>query len=419
MNNSETLDNSNKQTSKWGQFIKRKVLQHFEQITHGCLTVTDGDERHQFGQEPASLHASIEVINPSFYTDLAFKGSVGAAESFAMGDWDSPNPALVTELFAINRSVTDGMEGGSAWLMNLLAKGMHRFNKNSRQGSQKNIADHYDLGNELFRLFLDSHMMYSSAIYVEPSDTLEVASERKLRTVCEKLDLKADDHLLEIGTGWGGMAIYAAMNYGCQVTTTTISEEQYQLAKAKVQAMGLTEQITLLKKDYRDLTGQYDKLVSIEMIEAVGHQYLDQYSEQLGRLLKPDGLALIQAITIEDSRYPEALRTVDFIKKHIFPGSFIPCVSVILSSLARKSALKPVHLEDFGESYSRTLKHWKQRFVSRSSAVEALGYDRYFQRMWQFYFDYCVGGFEARCISVVHLLLAAPENRKKSLLALS
>ncbi len=419
MNNSDTMNTSNQFATRWTQFIKGKVLQHFAQITAGHLTLIDGDERHQFGQSSARLQATIEVISGSFYFDLAFKGSVGAAESYAHGDWDSPDPALVTELFAINRAVTDGMEGGAAWLMNWVAKGIHHFNKNSRRGSEKNIADHYDLGNELFRLFLDPHMMYSSAMYTDADDTLEVASERKLRVVCNKLDLKPEDHLLEIGTGWGGLAIYAAVHYGCRVTTTTISEEQYQLAKAKVQAMGLTGQITLLKEDYRDLTGQYDKLVSIEMIEAVGHQYLDQYSGQLGRLLKPDGLALIQAITIEDARYQQALRSVDFIKKHIFPGSFIPSVSVILSSMAKNSHLKAIHLEDFGDSYARTLKDWKQRFVSQSSEVKAMGYDDYFQRMWRFYFDYCIGGFQARCISVVHVLLSAPENRKSSLLALT
>jgi cyclopropane-fatty-acyl-phospholipid synthase len=288
--------------------------------------------------------------------------------------------------------------------------------KNTRGGSRRNIAEHYDLGNDLFELFLDSRMMYSSAIYARDDEDLEVASVRKLDRICHKLDLQPSDHLLEIGSGWGGFAIHAAGQYGCRVTTTTISAEQHALARQRVADAGLSDRVTVLLEDYRDLSGQYDKLVSIEMVEAVGHHFLDQYFAVLSQRLKPNGLALIQAITIEDHRYKQALKSVDFIKRHVFPGSFIPSVGALVGSAAQRTDMKLVHLEDIGPSYALTLREWHRRFLARLDEVRALGYPERFVRLWRWYLAYCEGGFLERTIGDVQLLFAKPGNRRNQYL---
>ncbi|MEO8011069.1 MAG: cyclopropane-fatty-acyl-phospholipid synthase family protein, partial [Dokdonella sp.] len=283
--------------------------------------------------------------------------------------------------------------------------------RNTRSGSRRNIAAHYDLGNDLFTLFLDDNLMYSSALFVDEDESLDVASTRKLDRICVKLGLQPQHRVVEIGTGWGGFALHAAKHHGCHVTTTTISQEQHDLARSRIDAAGLSDRVTLLLADYRDLQGRYDRLVSIEMIEAIGHQYLDTYFGKVGTLLKDDGMALIQAITIEDHRYRQALKAVDFIKRHIFPGSFIPSVSAMMSSHARVSDLKVFNLEDFGPSYALTLKAWRERFMARLAEVRALGYPARFVRMWEFYMAYCEGGFRERSIGVVQMLLAKPGSR--------
>ena len=308
------------------------------------------------------------------------------------------------------------METGLARLGGYAMKALHALKRNSRTGSRKNISAHYDLGNEFFKVFLDENMMYSSAIFADPGDSLERASQRKLERICQKLDLKPGDHLLEIGTGWGGMALHAATNYGCRVTTTTISKQQHALASQRIFEAGLGDRVTLLLEDYRDLRGSYDKLVSIEMIEAIGHQYLDTYFDKCASLLKPDGLALIQAITIEDHRYQQALTSVDFIKRHVFPGSFIPSVTAMVEAAGRAGELRLLNLEDFGSSYAATLRHWRQRFMSRIDHVRAQGYDDRFIRMWEYYLCYCEGGFLERSISDVHLLLARSGNHRNQYL---
>jgi cyclopropane-fatty-acyl-phospholipid synthase len=256
--------------------------------------------------------------------------------------------------------------------------------------------------------------MYSSAIFATPEESLEAASFRKLERIGRKLDLKPSDHLVEIGTGWGGMALHAAKHFGCRVTTTTISKEQHALATERVAKAGLADRVTLLLEDYRDLTGTYDKLVSIEMIEAIGHQYLDTYLAKCASLLKPDGLAMVQAITIEDHRYEQALHSVDFIKRHIFPGSFIPSISAITGAMGRSTDLRLVSQEDFGPSYALTLRHWRERFMAKLADVRALGYDERFIRMWEFYLAYCEGGFLERSIGVSQLLFARPMNRREA-----
>ena len=393
--------------------LRKAMLDKFACLENAVLTIKDPLGEFVLGSEGADgLSARIEVLDMSFYRQVALGGSIGAAESYMDQYWQANDLCRVIQIFVRNRYLLNSMESGLAILANQLLKVWHFSNRNSQQGSRRNIAAHYDLGNELFALFLDQHSMYSSATFYHPDLSLEDASTAKLERICQKLHLQPDDHILEIGTGWGGFAIYATKNYGCHITTTTISKEQYQAAQQRVIDAGVADRVTILMEDYRDLQGRYDKLVSIEMIEAVGHHYLDTYLKQCAALLKPNGLALIQAITIEDRYYHQALKSVDFIKRYIFPGSFIPCVSAIVASAARSTDLRLINLEDQGESYALTLNHWRKRFLAALDQVRAQGYNEEFIRMWEFYLCYCEGGFKEKSISNVQLLLAKPGNRR-------
>ncbi|MFS8063862.1 MAG: class I SAM-dependent methyltransferase [Luteimonas sp.] len=370
----------------------------------GCVTLGNTDAA---GAPP--LH--ISVHDPAFYRTLAANGSVGAGEAYMDGLWHCDDLVGLVRMLVRNRDLLDGIDSGWARLGGLAMRSLHALRRNTRRGARRNIAAHYDLGNAFFRLFLSDDLMYSSALFDGADDTLEAASERKLDRICRKLRLQPGDRVVEIGTGWGGFALHAAQHYGCHVTTTTISQEQHDLARERIAAAGLQERVTLLLEDYRDLRGQFDKLVSIEMVEAIGAAQLDAYFMQLGALLKPDGLALVQAITIEDHRYEQALHSVDFIKRHVFPGSFIPSVAALVSAKSRSSDLALAHLEDFGGSYARTLEAWRGRFLANLSKVRQLGFDQRFIRMWEFYLAYCEGGFRERSIGVAQLLLAKPGIR--------
>ncbi len=383
---------------------RKQVLKKLGNLQHGHLRIRELGESKPYGNTDLPGFGTLTVDDGRFYGKLAFGGSVGAAESYMDGDWQTDDLVGLMRLLIRNRNLLDAMEGGGARFAGWLMKAAHALRRNTRTGSRKNIAAHYDLGNALFELFLDPSLMYSSAVFDRDGMTLEQASQRKLQLICEKLSLGTEDHLVEIGTGWGGMAIYAAKHTGCRVTTTTISQEQFDLAKARIEAEGLQDRITLLFNDYRDLKGQFDKLVSIEMIEAIGHQYQDTYFAKCASLLKPGGTALIQAITIEDHRYQQALDSVDFIKRYIFPGSYIPCVSSMVSSAAQAGQLRLLNLQDIGDSYAKTIHAWRERFLSREPEVLALGYDRRFLRMWDFYLAYCEAGFLEQSISDVHLL---------------
>ena len=410
----ETLDSPDQAAARYGaldRLLRRRLLATLDGLRGGQVVVRDALGTAELG-EPGGLRAELDILDPGFYRAAAAQGSVGAGEAYMDGLWRCDDLVALVRLLVINRDRLDAMETGLARLGGLALRGWHALRRNTRAGSRKNIAAHYDLGNDLFELFLDPTMMYSSAVFADETETLEQAQFRKLERICRKLDLKPGDHLVEIGTGWGGLAIHAASRFGCRVTTTTISKEQHALATERVAAAGLSDKVTVLLEDYRDLRGEYDKLVSIEMIEAIGHQYLETYLAKCASLLKPEGLALIQAITIEDHRYEQALHSVDFIKRFIFPGSFIPCVSAIANAAARASDLRLVNLEDIGPSYALTLRHWRQRFMSRLDEVRALGYDERFIRMWEFYLAYCEGGFLERSIGDVHLLLARPGNRR-------
>jgi len=411
----ETLTASLKQKSraKWvANFAKSQILGQLNHLKIGRLTLIDANERCVYGDSTHELHAVIHVHDPRFYGEIAFGGSIGAGEAYMLGYWSADNLTNVIRIMCLNQSVMDRLEGGYQWLTKPAMRILHWLNSNTAEGSRKNIAAHYDLGNEMFQLFLDPTMMYSSAMFNSTTGTLQQASELKLKTICDKLDLKPTDHVIEIGTGWGGFSIYAAKNYGCKVTTTTISEQQFQLAKARVEAAGLGDKITLLLDDYRHLQGQYDKLVSIEMIEAVGYQFYDTYFSKVNALLKPDGLALIQAITITDQRYESARKSVDFIQRYIFPGSCIPSNTAMLNSITGKTDLRLFDLEDIGPHYATTLRMWRENFFSNISKVRALGYSEEFIKMWEFYLCYCEGGFEERALGNVHLLLTKPDNRR-------
>ena len=396
---------------------RRALLNRLKNIQDGELTLHDGEQMYRFGKvtERCPLTISIQVLDPRFYSDIAFGGSIGAGEAYMAEYWHTNDLTGLVRLLLCNRHVLDGMEEGLAALTSPLQKFLHVLNRNTQGGSRRNIAAHYDLGNEFFQLMLDETMMYSSAIFRNPQMSLYEAQVYRLDQICRKLDLQPEDHLLEIGTGWGGLAIHAAKHYGCQVTTTTISREQYELAKQRVEQAGLSDRVTLLLEDYRNLSGQFDKLVSIEMIEAVGHQFYDTYFRQCSQLLKPDGLMLLQAITIADQRYESAKNAVDFIQRYIFPGSCIPSVTAMLESMTRNTDLRLFDLEDIGPHYAVTLNRWRENVLKYRDKIHALGYSRLFMRMWEFYLCYCEGGFIERVIGDVHMLLVKPGNRRPTL----
>jgi cyclopropane-fatty-acyl-phospholipid synthase len=397
--------------SAFERLLRRRVLGQLRGLREGRIVLVDACGTVELGQARNGPPVRVWVTSAEFYQALAAGGSVGAGEAYMAGHWFSDDLVGLVRTLVRNRDVLDGMETGLARIGGWALRGWHWMRRNSQGGSRRNIAAHYDLGNDFFSLFLSADQMYSAAYWHGTQDTLELASRRKLDLVCSRLKLTAQDHLIEIGTGWGGLAVHAAGRFGCRVTTTTISREQHQAARERVARAGLADRVTVLLEDYRNLTGTYDKLVSIEMIEAVGAQYLDTYFSKVGQLLKPDGLALIQSITIEDHRYRQALRAVDFIKRQVFPGSFIPSVAALLAAKTRVSDLALVELEDFGISYARTLAAWRERFRSRLAQVRALGFDERFVRMWDFYLAYCEGGFRERSIGVAQLLFAKPGYR--------
>jgi cyclopropane-fatty-acyl-phospholipid synthase len=389
------------------------LLIQLRKIRYGRLRLIDGALHESFGSvtQGAPFDVTIRVRSQRFYSDVVFAGTVGAGEAYINGYWHCDDLTGLVRLMVVNRDLMNDVDSGWSRLSAPLFKLAHRLNRNDKGGSRRNISAHYDLGNSFFELFLDETMAYSCGIFETPESTLLQASTAKFDAVCSKLQLKAGQHLLEIGTGWGGLAIHAARKYGCRVTTTTISREQYELAQERVARAGLSDRVTLLLEDYRDLGGEYDALVSIEMIEAVGHQYLDTYFRKCAGLLTSSGAMLLQSITIRDQFYNQAKREVDFIKRFIFPGSFIPSVAAIAASLARVTDMKLYHLEDIGPHYARTLRLWRERFMARQNDVRAQGYPESFVRMWEYYLSYCEGGFEERQLGDVQMLLTKPRSR--------
>ncbi|MCU0602552.1 MAG: cyclopropane-fatty-acyl-phospholipid synthase family protein [Desulfobacterales bacterium] len=400
------------------RFSRRILLKLLERIERGRLVIADGSERVAFGRvsEAFPLEAVITVHHQRFYGDCLFRGTIGAGEAYMAGFWSADDLTAVVRIFALHPEVFSGMDTGMARIMAPVVKTLHALNKNTRAGSRRNIVAHYDLGNDFYRLFLDETLTYSCGIFERPDSTLAEASTAKYDRVCRKLGLAASDHVLEIGTGWGGFALHAARHCGCRVTTTTISDRQHELAARRIAEAGLSDRITLLKQDYRDLAGTFDKLVSIEMIEAVGHQFLDAFFRACSDRLKPDGVMLLQAITIRDQVFDWHKKNVDFIKRYIFPGSCIPSVAAVCGSIARASDLRLFHLEDITPHYATTLRHWRENFFRSIERVKALGFPETFIRMWEFYLCYCEGGFAERYLGDVQIVFTKPLCRKAPLL---
>lgn len=387
---------------------RRLVHKMLGGLRHGRLVLHDSGEIFAFGNSESELVAHVHIHSQAVYPGILLGGSIGAGEGYIEKLWDVDDLTALVRIMVANMDVLDGMEKGFAWTLRPLRILRHLLNRNSRQRAKKNILAHYDLGNEMYAAFLDPAMMYSSAVFPRPDSSLEEAAQHKLELICTRLGLQASDHVMEIGSGWGGFAIYAAKNYGCRVTTTTISEAQHQEAVHRVEAAGLQERITVLQQDYRDLQGEYDKLVSIEMIEAVGHAYMPQFFRKCGSLLKEDGRMLIQAITIRDQKYENYAGSVDFIQRHIFPGGCLPSNTRMQNMLTDTTDMVVRRLEDFGGDYARTLALWRERFNQAAARLGELGYDERFRRLWNFYLCYCEGGFLERSISVVHLVADRP-----------
>jgi len=388
------------------RIARRAVQSNLEKLEHGTIILAENGETHQFGS--GGLQASINIKDPRFYTDLAFGGSIGAAEAYMSGFWSADDLTTLVRIIVRNRKVLTEMEGGLAVITKPIHTLLHRLRKNTRVGSRRNIAAHYDLGNDFYRLWLDRGMTYSCNIFEREDATLEEAAAAKYERICRKLALGAGHHVLEIGTGWGGFAIHAAKHHGCRVTTTTISRQQHEYAGKRIQQEGLADKIQLLFEDYRNLKGTFDALVSIEMIEAVGHHFLDTYFRACSERLKEDGLMALQAIIINDQAYKAQLRAPDFIKRCIFPGSFLPSISAIAGSVARATDMRLQDLEDITPNYPITLRTWRERFFAKIDAMRALGYAESFIRLWEYYLCYCEGGFLERYIGDVQMIFTKP-----------
>ena len=398
--------------------VARKIiLGYFKEIKEGQITVKENSDHMVFGEVTPKfpVKATIEVQNSRMYMDIAAKGLNGSADAFIKGWWTCDNLTNLVRIFTRNRDTANKFESGIANLAIWALKLSHSCRRNNLKESLRNIHAHYDLGNEFFSTFLDDTRMYSCAIFTKPESSLHEASITKIDRICKKLNLSPTDHLLEIGTGWGGFALYAAKNYGCRITSTTISQEQFIFSENLIKKNGLQDQVTILKKDFRELEGQFDKLVSIEMIEAIGHRLYKTFFQKCGQLLKPEGLLAIQAITITDNLFHESKDFIDFIKQYIFPGSCIPSISALCSA-ASSSDIKLFHLEDITPHYARTLKEWRTNFLQNKSRVKKLGFTNPFIRLWLFYLCYCEGGFIERQIGNVQMVFTKPLCRRDPIL---
>jgi len=352
----------------------------------------------------------VKVYFPRFYRVTLLRGTLGAARSYVRGEWTCNRLVDLMETMLHSQQLVQRFETGVARFHTLVGKSKQLLKRNSQVRGKRNILAHYDIGNDFYALILDSRLMYSAAVYTDTNTTdLELASENKLQRVCQWLNLCASDHVCEIGTGWGGFAIYAATHYGCRVTTTTVSDKQYSFVATKIKALGLENKITLLNKDYRQLTGTYDKLVSIEMIEAVGYHYFPTYFDICNRLLKNNGLFFLQTIVMNDQKFSRYKRQQDFINTDIFPGGCLPSLTEINKQLGKRTLLQLLKLESIGQSYAKTLSLWREKLLAQQQAIVQLGYDEQFIRRWEFYFSYCQAGFQAAYIDGLQILMRKNE----------
>jgi cyclopropane-fatty-acyl-phospholipid synthase len=390
-------------------FMRNLFWRRMEKLRQGRLVCVEGAQHRVFvGLGETPLAATIEIRDPRFFRYVIFGGSLGAAEAYIRGFWDCDNLVALVQIFCRNADVLQGIDKGAARFLNLLLTAAHRMRRNTLSGSRRNIAAHYDLGNDFFSLFLDESLAYSCAIFPGKESSLHEASVAKFDRICQRLELSEKDHVLEIGSGWGSFALHAASRFDCRVTALTISRKQYEFTVKRVKEEGLTDRICVLLQDYRDHEGSYDKLVSVEMIEAVGYQYFDTYFAKCSGLLKRDGRMLLQAIVFPDQQYERYRRSVDFIQKYIFPGGCLPSVGEICRSIGRASGFRLSLLEDITPHYAETLAHWRQRFRTESDRIRNLGFNDEFIRTWEFYFCYCEGGFRERAIGDVQILLTKP-----------
>jgi cyclopropane-fatty-acyl-phospholipid synthase len=390
--------------------IARTIVTRFLRgIEGGTLTVIEPGRTHVFGDRDEALRVTVTLHDAGVWRAL-LRGSAGMGTSYMEGRWDADDVTALVRLAARNARKLDRLRTRCAVLMRPVQQ-LRGGRANTVRRSRRQIARHYDLGNDLFAAMLDDRMVYSSAIFATPQTSLEDGQVAKLDAICAKLELRPDDHLLEIGTGWGGLAIHAASRYGCRVTTTTISREQHAEATERVRAAGLEDRVTVLLRDYRELTDTYDKLVAIEMIEAVGWRNFDAFFERVSALLEPDGLALLQAILIDDRAYDVEKAGRSFITTFIFPGGALPSMEVMARCIRRNTDLQWLDVEDLTADYVLTLRHWRERFVAARSQLEAAGYDRRFQRLWELYLRYCEAGFMERRITDVQALFAKPGYR--------
>ncbi|HLK67564.1 MAG TPA: cyclopropane-fatty-acyl-phospholipid synthase family protein [Bryobacteraceae bacterium] len=397
----------------WTVSLFRKLFRKtLEGLTGGSLELVSGGECARFGDPAAGLHATLMVHNEHFYQRAITGGDVGLGESYMDGDWSSPDLVSVVRLAVRNLDRLEQQSGMLSALGGVVERIRHRRRANTIAGSRRNIGAHYDLSNDFFRLFLDRSMMYSCAWYESAGDSLETAQSQKLDRICRKLDLQPEDRVLEIGTGWGAFALHAVRHYGCHVTTTTISKQQHDYARESFDREDAGRRIELLFEDYRNLRGRYDKIVSIEMFEAVGYEFYDTYFGACDRLLAPDGAMLLQTITMNDRKFAAYRKQIDWIQKYIFPGSELASLQGILASLARATRLAPFHVDDMGRHYARTLAAWRERFNGSLATVKSLGFDDRFTRMWDYYLAYCEGAFEERHISDVQLMLTKCGSRR-------
>jgi cyclopropane-fatty-acyl-phospholipid synthase len=399
------------------RLARRVVFRLLGKVQRGSLTLAENGQTFSVGEPVgrATLQATVTVHHPGFYRSLLLAGSRGLGEAYVAGWWSADDLTRVIRILTLNLPLVEGSLGPLVRLAAPIYRFLQRPFRNTLAGSRANIAAHYDLGNDFYALFLDDTLTYSCGIFEREDSTLKEASLAKYDRICRKLDLNPGDHVLEIGSGWGGFAIHAAGRYDCRVTTTTISQAQYDLARQRIAAAGLTDRVTLLLRDYRHLEGAYDKLVSIEMIEAVGYEYWDTFFRACSERLKDDGLMCLQAITIPDRVFERFRRSYDFIRSHVFPGSCLTSVAAITASLARVTDLRLIHLEDITSHYVRTLRLWRERFFANLNKVRALGYPESFIRLWEFYLCYCEGGFAERYIGDVQMVLAKPGYREASL----
>lgn len=393
--------------SKKVALLRALLLKVLSKASEGHFVLKEnGTIIAEVGSPSADLQAEADVLDQRAYERALLGGNTAAGEAYVDGWWTSPDITQVTRFFSRNLSMMDYWDSRFGWLLKPFKTMRYLRRLNSKRQAKKNILAHYDLGDELYQTFLDPKMQYSSAIFDEEGNSLEEAQVNKLTRICDQLKLREDDHLLEVGSGWGGLAIFAAENYGCQVTTTTISDNQYRYAKNKIDAAGLSNKINLLSDDYRLLQGKFEKVVSVEMIEAVGKKYLSGYFQKLNGLLKPGGLLMLQAITIADQRLKSYSSNEDFIQKHIFPGGFLPSVYLISKILADSTELVMRDFRDIGLDYSKTLSHWHKNLLEKKEALNQLGYDDQFYNLWTYYLGYCEGGFLERRISASQMLMS-------------